>query len=378
MRVYDIYSFPVGTKLTLKEQFAKVRLFLADRGWRYEHLLFQLPPVVPPVRMPKDILDLEVFQKYVESGRYSFDPYFKKFPELRDYAPEGEIDSHSVLTNMDERGLPLKPAPDCMDALAEKIPRPLNPDDGLFAFCGIPFFGESTPHIPGKIIDPARTSPNCACILIDHDNVFPNSRGIRLKVDVTNTADSIRSSLPIATALAEYLPKKWNSHLREVVLDDEDEIRYAALRDGVQPLIENIEKLGETFLEDIPPATLGSSGYSLSKPLKKALAKVGFTSTGYASGLHYFRKIDRNGHGVCLWIDSTPLARIIYPHVQLRGLGFEFEWELRAFIPANQQEADEWCSRFAAFLSGEFSDALETLSSRFPKTPHWFFTATDR
>ena len=293
MRVYDVYSFPVGTKLTLKEQFSRIRQFLADRGLGYEHFLFRLPPVIPPVRMPKDILDPEVFQRYVESGRYSFEPYFKKFPELRDYAPEGEIDRDSALTNMDARGLPVRPAPDCMDALAEKIPRPLNPDDGLFAFCGIPFFGEAAPHVPGQIIDSMRSTPNCSCILIDHEGVFPTYRSIRLKVDVTDAADSIRNSLPIATELAEYLPKKWNSHRREVVLDAEDEARYAALCDEVQPMIENVKAIGDTFLEN-HPINPKSDGYSLSKPLKKALAKVGFKSTGYASSIYYFRKIDPN------------------------------------------------------------------------------------
>lgn len=354
MRVYDIYRFKTGSKRKPAELFACIQAHLAQQQLAYDELLLLISPSL--WGRPAD--------KYV----------YQYLPALRDI-PMITVGQSPVFTNTDVQLRPLAAIDEeSVAALLAKIPRGVNPATATVVFNGIPFDGHAAPILPGQYTVLGCQLPS-SHIHIHYEDVFPALRWVELRVDVT-AEESIRNSLPAATALAEALQLKWTVHRRCAELSDAEKQRYAALTDAAQPLADRIGKQVNTF--QLPyQSALSTEGYALAKPLKKALKPLGYISTGYAHNTLFFRRINRRGHGICLSVDVSPISQILRPIIALRGLGFSFSWEIQESIPLNQQDADAFCPHFADFLSGSLAEDLETLSRSFPPTPEWFFTPSD-
>lgn len=352
MRVYDTYVFPIGTKLKPADQFSQIKQYLIDQQLPYKELRVLFTPSL--------------------FGRSVADYFYKFLPELKEIPPL-QIADHPCFANTDEQLQLLVPVQEeTVEALLAKIPRTINPDDVVVAFSCIPFEGVCSPVLPGKFNYNEYDLP-CSHIQLFYDGVFPTCRNVLLRMDVTDTSETILDSSPYAEALAKYLPRKWNAFRRKVLLSEAEEQKYASLIAEAKPLVEHIKTL-------MPPEESCEwpfvVSYSLAPTLKRTMKKLGFAPTGYIFGTSYFRKINKNGHGICLAADVAP-SKFITAKLTLRGLGFSFRWTLPAYRPTNQEEADLWCEKLSNFLSGGIIDALDELGSRFPDTPSWFFTPLD-
>lgn len=354
MRVYDIYRFPTGSKRKPAELFKCIRTHLAQQQLTYDELLLLVLPSL--WGRPAD--------KYV----YQYLPALKDVPMLA-------VGQHAIFTNADAQLRPLVSIEeDAVAALLAKIPRTFNPNNATVVFNGIPFGGHAAPILPGQYTVLGCQLPS-SHIQIHYEDVFPSMRWVELRIDVT-AEEGIRDSLPAATALAEALQLKWTMHRRTVELPDAEKQKYEALTVSAQPVADQISAKTADF--QLPYQSCQSTeGYSIARPLKKALKPLGFISTGYAHNTLFFRRINDCGHGVCLSVDVSPISRILRPTITLRGLGFSFGWDIKASIPLNQQDADAFCQQFADFLSSILANDLETLSHCYPPTPDWFFTSSD-
>ena len=354
MRVYDVYRFHTGSKRTMAELFDCIQQFLADQQLSFDELLLLISP--SHWGRPAD--------KYV----------YQHLPALRD-VPIITAGSHSVITNTDAQLRPVTAIEaNAVAALLTKIPRGFNPDDASVILSRIPFGGHAAPVLSGEY-NPLGCDLPSSHIQIFHDGVFPSMRYVEMRMDVT-AETGIFDSLPAANALREALNLKWSVQQRSVVLTDAEKQQYADHTAAAQPLADQIAKKIAAF--EMPYHSCQSTeGYSIARPLKKALKPLGFTSTGYAHNTLYFRKVNGRGHGICLEVDVSPMAHILRPGITIRGLGFSFSWDIEASIPLNQQDADAFCQRFAAFLAGDFANAIDALSACFPPSPDWFFTPSD-
>ena len=241
-------------------------------------------------------------------------------------------------------------------------------------FNRIPFGGYAAPVLSGQYTPLGCDLPS-SHIQLFHDGVFPSTRYVEMRMDVT-AEKGVLDSMPAAIALRKALNLKWSVQRRAAVLTDAEKQQYADLTAAAQPLADQLAEKISAF--ELPYTSCQSTeGYSIARPLKKALKPLGFTPTGYAHNTLYFRKINACGHGICLEVDVSPMAHILRPTIVLRGLGFSCRWEFRESIPLNQQDADAFCQAFADFLSGPLADDLDILSRYFPQTPDWFFTPSD-
>lgn len=354
MRVYDIYRFYTGSKWTIAELFACIRQFLTDQQLSYDELFLLV--VSSHWGRPAD--------KYV----------YQYLPALRD-VPIITTGSLSVITNTDAQLRPVAAIEaNAVAALLTKIPRGFNPNYASVVLSGIPFSGHAAPVLSGEYSALGCELPS-SHIQIYHNSVFPSSRYVEMRMDIT-TEEGVLDSQPAAIALREALNLKWSVQRRAVVLTDAEKQQYADRTAAAQPLADQIA--GKIAAFDLPYNSCQSTeGYSIAPPLRKALKPLGFTSTGYAHNTLFFRRINQRGHGICLSVDVSPMAHILRPAIALKGLGFSFSWDMGAGIPLNQQDADVFCRSFAEFLAGDFASNLEALSSCFPPSPEWFFTSSD-
>lgn len=354
MRVYDIYRFYTGSKRTMAELFACIRQFLTDQQLSLDELLLLVAP--SHWGRPAD--------KYV----------YQYLPALRD-VPIITAGSRSVITNTDAQLRPVAAIEaNAVAALLTKIPRGFNPDYASVVLNRIPFSGHAAPVLSGEYSALGCELPS-SHIQIFHDGVFPSTRFVEMRMDVT-AEKGVLHSLPAASALREALNLKWSVQRRAVVLTDAEKQQYADRTAAAQPLADQIAEKIAAF--EMPYNSRQSTeGYSIARPLRKALKPLGFTSTGYAHNTLFFRRINQRGHGICLSVDVSPMAHILRPAIAFKGLGFSFSWDIGASIPLNQQDADAFCQRFADFLSGPLADNLEALSRCYPPTPEWFFTPSD-
>lgn len=354
MRVYDIYRFYTGSKRTMAELFTCIQQFLADQQLSSNELLLMVEPSL--WGRPAD--------KYV----------YQYLPALRD-VPIITAGSRSVITNTDAQLRPVAAIEaNAVAALLAKIPRGFNPDDASVVFNCIPFGSYDAPALSGEYSRLGVELPS-SHIQIFHDGVFPSARFVEMRMDVT-AEKGVLDSLPVAVALREALNLKWSVQRRAVVLTDAEKQQYADLTAAAQPLAAQIA--GKIRAFEMPYNSCQSTeGYSIARPLRKALKPLGFTSTGYAHNTLFFRRINQRGHGICLSVDVSPMAHILRPAIALKGLGFSFSWDVGAGIPLNQQDADAFCQGFADFLAGDFANAIDALSACFPPSPEWFFTPSD-
>lgn len=363
MRVYDVYEYPIGTKLPLKAQFEQVQAFLRDNGLSYRQMMYEI-----------DIFCHLGHGEIRPEDLCGFEDCFKRHPPMRDYSFVRTCDNYILCTNIGNDGRIIAPAPQTLDSLIAKIPRPLNPGIANFRLCGIPFGQTPSPILPARR-SKAEFEPFCSSIELHHDGVFPKDRIIRMVVDVTGDANPPRPSLPYAGALSEYLPKPWNNHWRVVRLDDSERAVYAKRVESAQEELEQIQMyLGDFEDSFVQPRNGPIPAYSLSAPLKRLLASLGFVYTKYSDFIYYFQKRAAHGHYMLLNVVTAPLCRRIDPIVRFSGLGFNFDFPLPSYIPIDQADANRWCERLHSFLAGGFLDALDLLGTCFPDTPDWFDT----
>ena len=354
MRVYDIYRFYTGPKRTMAELFACIQQFLTDQQLSFDELLLMVMP--SHWGRPAD--------KYV----------YQYLPALRD-VPIINAGGRSVITNTDAQLRPVVTIEStAVAALLTKIPRGFNPDDASVVFNRIPFGGHAAPALSGEYSRLGCELPS-SHIHIFHDGVFPSTRFVEMRMDVT-AEKGILDSLPAASALREALNLKWSVQRRAVVLTDAEKQQYNDRIAAAQPLADQIAEKIAAF--EMPYNSCQSTeGYSIARPLRKTLKPLGFTATGYAHNTLFFRRINQRGHGICLSVDVSPMAHILRPAIALKGLGFSFSWDVGAGIPLNQQEADAFYQSFADFLAGDFASTIDALSTCFPPSPEWFFTPSD-
>lgn len=359
MRVYDIYRFYTGSKRTIAELFTCIRQFLTDQQLSFDELLLLVAP--SHWGRPAD--------KYV----YQYLPALRDVPIIT--TGSRSVITSTVITNTDAQLRPVAAIEaNAVAALLTKIPRGFNPDYASVVLSGIPFSGHSAPVLSGEYSALGCELPS-SHIQLFHDGVFPSTRFVEMRMDVT-AEEGVLDSMPAAIALREALNLKWSVQRRAVVLTDAEKQQYADRTAAAQPLADQIAEKIAAF--ELPYNSCQSTeGYSIARPLKKVLKPLGFTSTGYAHNTLFFRRINQRGHGICLSVDVSPMAHILRPAIALKGLGFSFSWDIGAGIPLNQQDADAFCRSFAEFLASDFANNLEALSSCFPPSPEWFFTPSD-
>lgn len=364
MRVYDVYEYPIGTKLTLKAQFDRVRAFLRDNGLSDRQLMYEI-----------DVFCRRGHGEIRPEDLCGFEDCFKRHPPMRDYPFVRTCDNDILCTNMGNDGRMIAPAPQTLDGLIAKIPRPLNPGIAVFRLCGIPFGEISSPILPARR-NRAEFEPFCSSIELHHDGVFPRNRRVKMIVDVTGDANPPRPSLPYANALAEYLPNAWNARQRLVRLDDTERAAYAKRAEQAQEDLAQVRMLCQDASSPLQlPDHLYSMGYSLAAPLKKQLAPLGFAFAGYRDFTYSLRKRAAHGHDVLLEVFTAPSCRRIDPILKFSGLGFHFEFPLPSHVPADQADANRWCECLRDFLFGGILDALDRLGRHFLDTPDWFFSS---
>ena len=111
--------------------------------------------------------------------------------------------------------------------------------------------------------------------------------------------------------------------------------------------------------------------YSLAKPLRAALERLGYDYVGYENWAYFFKKFNDRRHSIWVEMYTAPMCRRIDAAVHYRGLGFDHVFGVPAFTPHDQKQAQRFVDSLATTLEVVENRYFPALREAYPPCPAW-------
>lgn len=182
----------------------------------------------------------------------------------------------------------------------------------------------------------------------------------------------VPDATPYADALGELLPGIKRLSATDIIMEEDEQLRYEELHCQVNPLVMQANK----FFKDRMPEEKGNdepdARVSVASWLKKLSKRYGYTYAGYVHYVYFLEKKLPNGHYIRLEFVSDPMSPDADPYVNLCGLGFKHEIWVDGFGPQNPRDASEYFTRLFEVLSEAEKTVFPAILDLYPPTPDWF------
>ncbi len=370
MRIFRCYYFEFPKADRRRDLFERVERFLEENAlhagalkYRFETLLSQHQQIDFSAKAAADFPTLQPAEDY-----------------------HAHNSDYSVTSNCDRSWAQIG-FTDCRDALraiVKKIPRTYGFLSAEVRFSGIDFFGRTLPEVspdsgtfPEVWRENWRTTLEARIVLYRHAwpggpfdasawiDVTPETGGEPL--DDGDCLSAMEAALGARAVRSDDALHLDGAELAEIEAAD-------ALCDPTLVATDKAFQFWEGCPEPLQYHTLDDcrdNKYSLAKPLRAVLERLGYGYVEYDNWSYYFEKFNDRRHSIWVEVNTAPMCRRIDAVVHYRGLGFDHVFGVPSFTPHDQKQAQRYVDSLATTLELVEKQYFPVLRETYPPCPTW-------
>lgn len=185
----------------------------------------------------------------------------------------------------------------------------------------------------------------------------------------------VLDAAPYADALSGLLPGIRYTSSTKIIMDEDEQSRYEAIRTQAKPLVSQAKEFFSLHMPEEKGNNDPETKVSVASCLKKFAKRYGYAYLGYSDYTYYMEKKLPSGHYICLEFASAPSSPSADPYVSLCGLGFKHEIWRDGFGPQNSRDAPEYFTKLFDTLAEAEKSVFPAILDLYPNTPDWFMPA---